>query len=168
MKFGQTFLKIKDRKSDKIIPWVCNNSQHMLLNVFFDCRVEQRPVRLVVLKGRQQGASTGVGAIGFTNMMCHIGANLLIATETKQDSGKNIYDMYRRYKDNFPIALPVTHEVNGQLIQFGKQMNDAYIAVTGERRVVSRTIKFIHLSEAAKFENLNRFMDDMLKPCRCT
>jgi hypothetical protein len=135
----------------------------MLLNSFFDCRAEQIPVRFVVLKGRQQGCSTGVGAIGFTNMMCHIGANLLIATETKQDSGKNIYDMYRRYKDNFPIDLPVTHEVNGQLIQFGEQMNDAYIAVTGERRVVSRTIKFIHLSEAAKFENLNRFMDDMLE-----
>ena len=163
LRFGETFLKIKDRETDKIIPWKCNNSQHMLLNAFFHSRAEQRPVRLVVLKGRQQGCSTGVGAIGFTHMMCHIGANLLIATETKQDSGKNIYDMYRRYKNHFPIELPVTHEVSGQLIQFGEQMNDAYIAVTGERRVVSRTIKFIHLSEAAKFENLNRFMDDMLE-----
>lgn len=163
LKGGEAFLKIKDRETDRLIPWVCNNTQHMLLNAFFDCKAERRPVRLVVLKGRQQGCSTGVGAIGFMNMMCYIGANLLIATETKSDSGKNVYNMYRLYKDSFPIKPEIRHEVDGETIEYGSEMNNAIIRVTGERRVVSSTYKFIHLSEAAKFYDLDKFMDDMLE-----
>ena len=160
---GEAFLKIKYRKDDRIRLWECNNTQHMLLNAYFKCKAERRPVRLVVLKGRQQGCSTGVGAIGFMHMLCHAGANLLIATETKQDSGKNIYNMYRLYKNNFPIKLNTLHEVDGESIEFDESMNYGMINVTGERKVVSFTYKFIHLSEASKFGSLDEFMDDMLE-----
>ena len=160
---GEAFLKIKHRKDDRIRPWVCNNTQHVLLNAFFKCKNERRPVRLVVLKGRQQGVSTCVGAIGFKHMLCYPGANLLIATETKQDSGKNIYNMYRLYKNTFPMKLKTLHEIDGETIEFDESMNYGLINVTGERKVVSFTYKFIHLSEASKFVSLDEFMDDMLE-----
>ena len=156
------FLYIKD-KEDRIRPWTCNNTQHMLLNAYFSAQAEGRPVRLVVLKGRQQGCSTGVGAIGFMHMVCYKGANLLIATEEKQASGKNIYNMYRLYNNKFPIELPVTHMEDGERIEYDETMNHGLIRVSGERKVVSFTYKFIHLSEAAKFQDLDEFMDEMLE-----
>ena len=161
---AESFLYIKD-KEGKIRPWVCNNTQHMLLNAYFRCRDEMRPVRLVVLKGRQQGCSTGVGAIGFMFMMSYIGSNLLIATEEKQGSGKNIFNMYRLYKNMFPFPLDkhTRHEVDNELIEFDRTYNHGLIRVSGERRVVSYTYAFIHLSEAAKFANLDEFMDEMLE-----
>lgn len=161
---AENFLYIKD-KEGKIRPWVCNNTQHMLLNAYFRCKDELRPVRLVVLKGRQQGCSTGVGAIGFMFMMCYIGSNLLIATEEKQGSGKNIFNMYRLYKNMFPLDLDehTRHEVDNELIEFDQTFNNGLINVSGERRVVSYTYAFIHLSEAAKFADLDVFMDEMLE-----
>ena len=135
----------------------------MLLNAYFDCRAERRPVRLVVLKGRQQGCSTGVGAIGFMHVVCFAGANLLIAANEKGTSSKNIYNMYRLYKNEWPYKLPVAYENDGELIEFTRALNHGAINVTGERTVVSYTFKFIHLSEAAKFYNLDKFMDDMLE-----
>ena len=161
---AENFLYIKN-KEGKIRPWVCNNTQHMLLNAYFRCKDEMRPVRLVVLKGRQQGCSTGVGAIGFMFMMGYIGSNLLIATEEKQGSGKNIYNMYRLYKNMFPLDLDkhTQHEVDNERIEFKEKYNYSIINVSGETRVVSYTYAFIHLSEAAKFRNLDEFMDEMLE-----
>lgn len=159
---AERFLFIKD-KEDRIRPWVCNNTQHMLLNAYFRAKEEFRPVRLVCLKGRQQGCSTGVGAIGFMHMMCYHGANLLIATEEKQGSGKNIFNMYRLYKEKFPIEYKHRHTTDGELIEYGDDLNNGMIRVSGERKVVSFTYKFIHLSEAAKFLDLDEFMDEMLE-----
>ena len=159
---AEQFLFIKD-KEDKIRPWTCNNTQHMLLNSYFKAKSDLRPVRLVVLKGRQQGCSTGVGAIGFMHMVCHHGANLLIATEEKQGSGKNIFNMYRLYKEKFPIQFKEKHQQDNEIIEFGEDLNFGLIRVSGERRVVSFTYKFIHLSEAAKFLDLDNFMDEMLE-----
>ena len=159
---AEQFLFIKD-KEDKIRPWVCNNTQHMLLNSYFQAKNDLRPVRLVVLKGRQQGCSTGVGAIGFMHMICHRGANLLIATEEKQGSGKNIFNMYRLYKEKFPIQYKEKHQQDNEIIEFDEELNYGLIRVSGERRVVSFTYKFIHLSEAAKFLDLDNFMDEMLE-----
>ena len=159
---AEQFLFIKD-KEDRIRPWRCNNTQHMILNALFAAKEEKRPVRIVILKGRQQGCSTGVGAVGFMHMMCYRGANLLIATEEKQASGKNIYNMYRLYNEQFPVNYPLRHDVDNELIEFGPELNNGLIRVTGERRVTSFTYKFIHLSEAAMFEDLDGFMDMMLE-----
>ena len=159
---AEQFLFIKD-KEDRIRPWVCNYTQHMILNAYFECILNGRPLRKFILKGRQQGSSTGVGVIGFMHMICRPGANLLIATEEKQGSGKNIYNMYRLYREQFPIKYEVRHEQDGELIEFGPELNNGLINVSGERRVVSYTYKFIHLSEAAKFADLAKFMDEMLE-----
>ena len=162
IKGAEAFLFIKD-KEDRIRPWRCNNTQHMLLNAYFSAHLDLRPKRIVVLKGRQQGCSTGVGSIGFMHMMCLRGANLLIATEEKQASGKNIYNMYRLYKEKFPFQYNTRHIVDNELIEFAEDLNNGLIRVSGERKVVSFTYKFIHLSEAAKFQDLDTFMDEMLE-----
>ena len=135
----------------------------MILNAVFNARDLNRPFRGVFLKGRQQGCSTGVSATGYMHMMTHKGANLLIATEEKQASGKNIYNMYRLYKEKFPLQYPLRSDINNELIEFGEEMNNGLIRVSGERKVVSFTYKFIHLSEAAKFQDLDFFMDEMLE-----
>lgn len=162
IKGAEAFLYIKD-KEDRVRPWRCNNTQHMVLNAYFEDKDAGKPHRGVYLKGRQQGCSTGVSGIGYMHMMCHRGANLLIASEEKQASGKNIYNMYRLYKEKFPIQYPLRSDVNNELIEFGDELNNGLIRVSGERKVVSFTYKFIHLSEAAKFQQLDEFMDEMLE-----
>ena len=162
LKGAHAFLQIKD-KEDKIGPWVPNNAQHILLNVIFECIFEGVPVRALILKSRQMGMSTGVGGVGFMHTMTHPGANLLIATEEKQGSGKNIYNMYRLYKETCPVQFSIRHEVDNELIEFGPDLNNSLIRVSGERKVTSYTYKVIHLSEAAKFQDLNRFLEEMLQ-----
>ena len=159
---AEAFLYIKD-KSNRIRPWTCNNTQHVITNGYFDCKLKGIPCRKVVLKGRQQGSSTGTGVIGEMNMKCQPGTNLLIATEEKQASGKNIYNMYRTFKENFPIQYSVRREVDNELIEYGRDLNNGLLRVSGERKVTSFTYSFIHLSEAAKFQDLDEFMDEMLQ-----
>ena len=135
----------------------------MILNAWFGALNEGRPFRGVFLKGRQQGCSTGVGGIGHMCMMCKPGTNLLIATEEKQASGKNIYNMYRTYNEKFPIQYPVRAHQSNEIIEFGEELNNGLIRVSGERKVTSFTYQFIHLSEAAMFMDLGKFLEMMLE-----
>jgi hypothetical protein len=116
---------------------------------------EGKPVRLLELKGRQQGSSTGIGAYCFLRAICEPQTNALIITEEKGGSAANIYSMYERFYSNLPLDLDRESTRMGQFMKFGDPVGST-IKVEGEKNVTSFTFQVVHLSEAAFFQNLGK------------
>ena len=166
VRFCEEFIVIQYRQGTGTMgqkPVRFNNAQHAILNVYFDAKSKGLPVRCIGLKGRQMGFSTCVEIIGFVDTICKGGQNMLIASEHKEKSGKNIYEMFYKMLINFPIELPTSHIQSGKMIQFADQLARAMINISGETMSTSYTYKFIHLSEAAFFLQLNDFLNMLLQ-----
>ena len=166
VKFCEAFIFIAHRTgegSEALRPIVFNNAQHCVLNAYFDRKQAGLPVRVVGLKGRQMGFSTAVEIIGFLDTICKGGQNMLVATEHKEKSGYNIYEMFYRILANFPVKLPTAHIQDGKRIQFGETLGRGMLNISGETTSTSYTYKFIHLSEAAFFQSLNTFLNMLLQ-----
>lgn len=144
-------------------PVIFNNAQHCILNVYFDRKAAGLPVRCIGLKGRQMGFSTCVEILGFMDTICKGGQNMLVATEHKEKSGYNIYEMFYRILTNFPVELSTAHIQDGKRIQFGDDYGRGMLNISGETVSTSYTYKFIHLSEAAFFQSLNNFLNMLLQ-----
>ena len=74
--------------------------------------------------------------------------------------------MFYKILVNFPWQTdkaPTSHVQSGKMIQFDESMARAMIQITGETTQTSYTYKFIHLSEAAFFVGLNKFLRMLLQ-----
>ena len=166
VRFCEAFIYISHRTGEGAgakAPIKFNNTQHCVINSYFDQKAMGVPVRTLGLKGRQQGFSTVVEVIAFMDTLCKGGQNVLIATEHKEKSGYNIYEMFHLMLTRFPIALPTAHVQDGQRIQFDDTMGRGMLNVSGEITSTSYTYRFIHLSEAAFFQSLNTFLNMLLQ-----
>ena len=97
---------------------VPNKTQLMVLQAIYKQISEGKPVRLLELKGRQQGSSTGIGAYCFLRAICEPQTNALIITEEKGGSAANIYAMYERFYENLPLGLDRESTRMGQFMKF--------------------------------------------------
>ena len=163
----ETFLTIQDKNRD-IRKFKLNRSQEILLDAYFEMKKDTPAVRINVLKGRQQGMSTMIGACAVIEMLAHHNTRALIASEEKGGSGENIFMMYQLYFHYFQqlIEDELTEKERadwfweGDLakrFKFGdtcQLQNGSAFSVVGEKLVTSRTLQFIHLSEAAFFNHL--------------
>src|SRR5690606_16298300 len=72
------------------------------------CMEEQRErvgyVRAIILKGRQQGASTYVGGRFYHKTTNNVGQRTFILTHQEQAT-QNLFAMTQRYHDNCPAAI---------------------------------------------------------------
>ena len=145
-------LKIHD-KFRQLRPLVPNNTQLKILETVFKMESEGKPIRIIALKGRQQGSSTGIGAYCFLRALCEANTNALIITEEKGGSAKNIFQMYKTFADNLPdmgVKREFTRE--NTFMKFATPLN-SQIRVEGGT-ITSFTFQVVHLSEAAFFRNL--------------
>ena len=127
----------------------------MILRAIYTQISEKRPVRLLELKGRQQGSSTGIAAYCFLRAICQPNTNALVITEEKGGSAANIFGMYERFFESLPFELKKQLTRQGQYMKFAKPLNSS-IKVEGEKNVTSFTFQIVHLSEAAFFQNLGK------------
>lgn len=98
-------LKIKDKHS-RIIPFVPNTPQRVLIDYVLLCIKEKRPVKAIILKARQMGLSTAVEAIIYWWTSTNKNINSVIIGH-EESSSKNLYMMFRRYYDNTnPLFKP--------------------------------------------------------------
>jgi len=145
-------LKIHD-KFRQLRPLIPNNTQLKILETVFKMESEGKPIRIIALKGRQQGTSTGIGAYCFLRALCEANTNALIITEEKGGSAKNIFQMYKTFADNLPdmgVKREFTRE--NTFMKFATPLN-SQIRVEGGT-ITSFTFQVVHLSEAAFFRNL--------------
>lgn len=150
--YARTCLKILGKAGGASIPFIFNRAQR-----YIDARLDAQLasigyVRALILKSRQQGSSTYIGARFYhkTSMKEGQGA-FIVAHEEK--ATKNLFQMVKRYQTHNPIA-PSTKASNAQELIFGALDSGYKLATAGSEDVGrSNTARLFHGSEFAYWAN---------------
>lgn len=165
-------LKIKDKHS-RIIPFVPNTPQRVLIDYVLLCIKEKRPVKTIILKARQMGLSTAVEAIIYWWTSTNKNINSVIIGH-EESSSKNLYMMFRRYYDNTnPLFKPTVRYNTRTDLSFerfddtGKQvgLGSSIKTATAGNRAAGRsdTINTLHCSELGEWENGEELVASLLE-----
>ena len=147
--FSNTCLKIKP-KVGGLQPFIFNKAQAYLDKVVNDMIAKYGKVRVIIVKGRQQGLSTWVEARGYWKVCHEPGTKAFILTH-EGEATKNLFNMAKRYHDNAPVDIrPIMQKSNQTELVFNEMECEYAIgtAKTGDSGR-SQTIQFFHGSEVA-------------------
>ena len=151
--FARKHLKIKD-KDGRIVPFVLNTAQLIVLG-----RIEEQikagvPIRLIVLKARQKGISTLMEAYIFWRTTFRYNRKAAIVGH-KVDATNNLYAMTKRYFKYLDDSLkPVVEASNEKGIKYGILESEIklYTAESGDVGS-SDTLQDLHLTELSKWRD---------------
>jgi hypothetical protein len=146
-------------KSGAIVPFTLNRAQQHM-----HAKLEQQlqaigMVRALVLKGRQQGASTYIGGRFYWKTSGEFGKNTYILTH-EQAATDNLFGMTKRYNENCPDELkPQTAIDNAKELWFNV-LDSRYKVATAGAKATGRsgTAQYFHGSEAAFWPNAKDHM----------
>jgi hypothetical protein len=146
-RFARECLSIKT-KSGKLEPFVLNRAQLHIHEQLEAQKARIGYVRALLLKGRQQGASTYIGGRFYHRSSLNRGVNAFILTH-EQDATDNLFKMVSRYHDNNALA-PTTGASNAKELNFPRLDSGYTVGTAGTKAVGrSKTILLLHGSEAA-------------------
>jgi hypothetical protein len=151
--YAKLNLKIKT-KEGKILPLEFNDPQ-----IYIHEQLEQQlattgKIRALILKGRQQGASTYTEGRFYWRTSLNFGKQAYILTH-EQAATDNLFNMAKRYHDNgHPGLKPSTGASNAKEMLFDR-LDSGYKVGTAGSKAVGRsgTIQYFHASEAAFWPN---------------
>lgn len=150
-KYADLCLKIKT-KAGTTVPLVLNKAQLYAHKMMEDQRRTTGKVRALILKARQQGFSTYVGARFYHRASLHHGTNVFILTH-EQAATDNLFAMVARYHEHSPLK-PRTGAANAKELIFDKLDSGYSIATAGQKAVGrSKTLQLFHGSEVAFWPN---------------
>ena len=156
-------LKIRT-KSGSIEPFVLNKAQAYIHAKLEQQRGETGKVRALILKGRQQGVSTLIGARFYHQVSHNFGMQAFILTHAL-DATQNLYKMAQRFYENTPAPVkPQVSTSNSKELIFGL-LDSGYKLGTAENKSVGRsaTIQLLHGSEAAFWNNASEHAKGILQ-----
>lgn len=148
-KFAEKFLVIRS-KSGEPRQFRFNRAQDYLHGRLEAQRIATGRVRAVLLKGRQQGASTYIQARYFHRVVTSKGVKAFILTHDK-DATKNLFGMAQRFYDNLDKGLvPIPDTANAKELYF-RELDSGYSVGTAGNKSVGRsqTVQLMHASEVA-------------------
>jgi len=161
-KFAFNFLKIKD-KQGKIVPFVLNNAQKKILQVYE--KLQGEPVRLIILKARQEGVSTLVEGLIFQRNSFDLNRKAVIIGH-EQEASNNLFAMFKRFYEYLhdPIK-PILEHSNEKKLSYKKLKSEikVYSAESGEKVGRSSTNQDIHCTEVAFWRNAKESMLALLQ-----
>ena len=145
--------KIRTKKAE-IKPLILNRVQQRFLKHCLDQLATVGYIRSVDLKGRQQGISTVISAIGYWWLSQHSAQKGIIIAH-KKDSTQTLFDMYSRLHKLMPELLrPSTKYSSRREIVFDALDTGLVVATAGgEDFGRGETLQFMHLSEVAFWPN---------------
>lgn len=162
--YAKHALKIRT-KEGTVVPLVLNEAQKIFMRVVLRQLKTTGRVRVVVLKGRQQGLSTIIEGILYWWTSQHKAVKTIVMTHLGE-STKALFDMAKRYHENCPeILKPHTKYSSRKELSFDV-LDSSYMVATAGGEGVGRgeTIQLAHLSEAAFYppatarDNINGLM----------
>lgn len=145
--YAENALKIRT-KSGTIEPLRLNAAQQILQDTIDRQIAETGRVRVIILKGRQQGLSTVIGGRIYFRVSQHKAKKAMVLTH-HADSTRALFDMTKRYHDNVPeILKPSTSYSSRKELKFDI-LDSAYTVGTAGSESVGRgeTLSHIHASE---------------------
>ncbi len=111
-------------------------------------------VRVITLKGRQQGLSTYISGRLYHGVTHRKGCRAFIMTHDS-DATNNLFQMTERYHDNCPVIVkPLADKSNAKELSFGGLDSGYKIGTAGNKTVGrSHTVQLLHCSEVAFWKN---------------
>lgn len=146
-------LKIRT-KTGAVLPFKMNRAQQHIHAAIEKQKAETGMVRAVLLKGRQQGASTYVGGRFYWLTSGEFGKTAFILTH-EQAATDNLFGMTKRYHENCPPELkPQTAADNAKELWFNVLDSRYKVATAGAKATGrSATAQYFHGSEKAFWPN---------------
>lgn len=156
--YAESCLQIID-KDGKFHPLISNRAQRYLHARAEDQLKRRGWVRLIVLKGRQQGISTYIGGRFYWKASGQFGKRFVILTHL-QEATDTLFGMVKRYHDNVPAAVrPKTKNDNAKELNFDVLKTRYAVATAGSRGTGrGSTAQFFHGSEVAFWPNAEKHM----------
>ena len=160
------YIKTKDSKL-KIL--TLNEPQKRIYNVIAEMRNQNKPIRLIILKARQQGASTITSAVIFKKTVTNFNINSAVMAHDIESTNK-LFDMYKLFYQKLPQELtPTIKSNNAKILEFdndnGTGLKSQIRCMTAGTSGVGRgsTIHNLHISEFAfwsgnKWDTFNGIM----------
>lgn len=137
-------------KSGAIEPLVLNRAQRYVHERLQAQRATTGRVRALVLKGRQQGMSTYIGARFYWQATHQRGVRVFILTH-EQGATDNLFGMANRYHEHCPTPVkPSTGAANAKELYFDRLDGGYEVGTAGTKAVGrSKTVQLFHGSEVA-------------------
>jgi hypothetical protein len=147
--FAAHHLKIRTKRGS-IEPLIFNRAQAYVHARLEAQRAATDKVRALVLKGRQQGCSTYIGARFFHRVSRNIGLRVFILTHEDQAT-QNLFEMVERYHEHCGDDVrPSTGAANAKELYFDKLDSGYKVGTAGTKGVGrSSTLQLFHGSEVA-------------------
>jgi len=147
--YAQTALSIRPKEGD-IVPLKFNQAQQILHEAVEKQKAATGRVRVIILKGRQQGLSTYVEGRGYWFVSQRRGRRGFVLAH-KDDSSTTLFNMLKRYHDHAPTMLkPSNKYSNKKELSFDKLDSSFVVATAGGTGLGrSETLQFVHASEVA-------------------
>ena len=144
-------LKIR-AKSGKIVPLGLNRAQRYVHERLEEQRSKTGRVRALLLKARQQGFSTYIGARFYWRASLNRGVRVFILTH-EQDATDNLFEMVGRYHEHTPLK-PSTGASSAKELLFDRLDSGYSVGTAGSKAVGrSKTVQLFHGSEVAFWPN---------------
>lgn len=145
-------LKVLPKAGGKPVPFVWNKAQRFIHAKLEEQRAKLGYVRALILKGRQQGCSTYVGARYYHRTSMNAGEGAFIVTH-EDKATQSLFKMVKRYHDHNVLA-PSTKASNAQELIFGKLDSGYKLATAGSQDVGrGNTARLLHGSEFGFWAN---------------
>ena len=122
-----------------------NRGQRHLNHIAEEMLKQHGMIRIIIVKGRQQGLSTWVEGRGYWKTSQHPGVKAYILAH-EIDATKNLFNMAKRFHDHCPAELkPITKKSNAKELIFNEMESEYAVgtAKTGDTGR-SQTIQFFH------------------------
>ncbi len=147
--YAENFLKIRTKKGD-VLPFVVNRAQKYILEMRRRQLEEKGYVRMMIVKGRQQGVSTLIGGLGYRSAAFNHGHRTFILAH-EEEATSNLFEMTKRYHELMePYMKPKTKASNKIELVFS-ELDSSFKLGTARNKSTGRsqTVQFLHASEAA-------------------
>jgi len=166
--FMENMLYIVDKKNN-LTKFRLNEEQSRLLEHVEFCLANEIPIRMIVLKARQIGATTFFTALGFwfaamnRNITYGIVAHLL-------KSAESVFQKCKVFYNNLPKELqPATTQMSSEGITFDKKNgmginSKIQFATVSEGVFRGQTLSYLHLTECAFWEGNVQAIENSLAP----
>ena len=151
--YSEKCLKIRT-KYGALKNFKLNECQLYIHNKLTEQKLRTGKVRAIILKGRQMGCSTLIGARYYHLTTHNFGIQTFILTHSL-DATNNLYKIAQRYYDNTPYFFkPAASTNNSKTLIFG-DLDSGYKVGTAENKNIGRssTIQLLHCSEVGFWNN---------------
>lgn len=147
----ETCMYVLDKDGRKV-PLRLNRAQRYIHQRVEEQKKRTGKVRAIILKGRQQGASTYIGARFYCIASTHFGRTAMIVAH-EQKATDNLFKMVKRFHEHNPLA-PSTSATNAKELVFNVLDGGYKLATAGSKDVGrGNTAQLGHLSEFAFWDS---------------